>query len=194
MKAKSIQGKSTEEIIAALQQSMEDGFRPTLAIVFISVKQNRTAICKLLVNNDIDILGATSCGEFINGHQDEGSTVILLLDLHRNAYDILFENIGTDSIQTASALIAKKAKEKFEKPALIVCSTGLTDTGEFFDGEILVKSLESALGADITFLEGWPAMTWHLHLHTFSPETKKAIMALLRSCWTEVKLKCRVWP
>ena len=32
MKAKSIKGKSTEEIKAALTQSMADGFKPTLAI------------------------------------------------------------------------------------------------------------------------------------------------------------------
>jgi len=182
MKSKSIKGKSKEEIKAALHQSMMDGFRPTLAIVFISVKQNRTAICKLLVNNDIDILGATSCGEFINGHQDEGSTVILLLDLNRNAYDILFETIGADTIETASALIAKKAKEKFEKPALIVCSTGLTDTGEFFDGETLVKSLESALGADITFFGGMAGDDMALtstYIFTRNKESNYGITALV---------------
>ncbi len=34
MKAKSIKGKSTEEIKTALEQSMTDGFKPTLAICF----------------------------------------------------------------------------------------------------------------------------------------------------------------
>lgn len=48
MRAKSIKGKSSEEIQSALQQSMTDGFKPTLAIAFISVKQDRKAICKLL--------------------------------------------------------------------------------------------------------------------------------------------------
>ena len=45
MKAKSIRGGSAEEIDSALQQSMADGFRPTLAIVFISIKQDRKAVC-----------------------------------------------------------------------------------------------------------------------------------------------------
>ncbi len=44
---------------------------------------------KILHNEGIDILGATSCGEFINGYQDEGSTVILLLNLHPESYTIL---------------------------------------------------------------------------------------------------------
>ncbi len=62
MKAKSIKGKSTEEIKTALEQSMSDGFKPTLAIVFISIKQNRKAVCEILHQGGIDILGATSSG------------------------------------------------------------------------------------------------------------------------------------
>ena len=48
MKAKSIKGKSPEEIKSALHESMSDGFKPTLAIVFLSVKQDRNAVCKIL--------------------------------------------------------------------------------------------------------------------------------------------------
>ena len=60
MKAKSIRGRSAEEIHSALQQSMADGFRPTLAIVFISIKQDRKAVCEILDKEGIDIIGATS--------------------------------------------------------------------------------------------------------------------------------------
>jgi hypothetical protein len=57
MKAKSIKGRSTEEISFALAECMADahpdeepgrGFKPTLAIVFMSVKQDREAISKFL--------------------------------------------------------------------------------------------------------------------------------------------------
>jgi len=50
MKAKSIKGNSPEEIIAALGKSMTDGFKPTLAIVFLSVKLDRIAVCELFSN------------------------------------------------------------------------------------------------------------------------------------------------
>ena len=80
MKAKSIKGSSPEEIKAALQQAKGEDFVPTLAIVFISIKQDRKAVCEILKNEGIDIFGATSCGEFIEGYQGEGSTVALLLD------------------------------------------------------------------------------------------------------------------
>ena len=46
MKAKSINGKTPGEIKDALEKSMSDGFVPTVAIVFISIKQDRKATVK----------------------------------------------------------------------------------------------------------------------------------------------------
>jgi hypothetical protein len=48
MKAKTIKGNSTEEINIALAQCLSDGYSPTLALVFISVQQDREAVCELL--------------------------------------------------------------------------------------------------------------------------------------------------
>ena len=81
MKAKSIKGKSNDEISIALRESLTDGFTPTIAIAFMSVKQDREAICKLLDEQGIAIFGATSAGEFIDGEIEEQSAVIMLLDL-----------------------------------------------------------------------------------------------------------------
>ena len=64
MKAKSIKGKSIEEIKSELQKSMEDGFEPTLAIVFISVVEEVEKVCNLLDNYQVSIFGATTSGEF----------------------------------------------------------------------------------------------------------------------------------
>ncbi len=66
MKAKSIKGKSPEEIKSALDQSMSNGYTPTLAIIFSSVSQDRKAISKLLDEKNISIYGATTNGEFID--------------------------------------------------------------------------------------------------------------------------------
>ena len=53
MKAKSLKGKSPEEIKSALAESMNDGYKPTLAIVFISIKQDRRSVLEILSENDI---------------------------------------------------------------------------------------------------------------------------------------------
>ena len=120
MKAKSLKGNSPAEIKAELQQSMADGFKPTLAIVFISIKQDRKAVCELLHKEGIDILGATSCGEFINGYQSEGAIVILLLDLKRDSYIILYEDFENRTVGEAATQIAKSALQKFKRPAFIL--------------------------------------------------------------------------
>jgi len=154
MKAKSIRGSSAEEIDSALQQSMADGFRPTLAIVFISIKQDRKAICEILHKEGVDIIGATSSGEFINGHQSEGEAAIMLFDINKNDYCVLFENIGERTLNDAATNMAKAALQKFNKPAFILCSTLLSASGKMIDGETLVRSIEKTTGPQVNLFGG----------------------------------------
>ena len=154
MQAKSIKGKSIAEINDALQQSMSDAFKPTLAIVFISIKQDRTAVCEILHKEGIDILGATSSGEFINGHQSKGETVIMLLDLPKDDYTILLKDIGEGSLTAAAEQLANAALQKFNKPAFILCSTSLKEDGNILDGEILIRSIEKVVGTTSNIFGG----------------------------------------
>ncbi|MBS1730774.1 MAG: FIST C-terminal domain-containing protein [Bacteroidetes bacterium] len=154
MLAKSIKGKSTEEIKLALEQSMQDGFNPTLAIVFISIKQDRKAITELFYQNGIDVFGATSCGEFTDGNQDTGSAVILLLDIKKEHYSILFEAIGDRTISDVATVLAKEALKKFKRPAFILCSTAISLQGEMMSGEAVVESIKSVIGPHIKFYGG----------------------------------------
>jgi len=154
MKAKSINGKSAEEIQSALQESMADGFSPTLAIVFISIKQDRKAVCDILHNKEIDIIGATSCGEFINGHQSEGEAAIMLFDINKNNYCILFEDIGERTLNDAATNMAGTALQKFNKPAFILCSTMMSANGEMIDGETLIRSIEKRVGPNVNLFGG----------------------------------------
>src|SRR5207344_1510039 len=121
MKAKSFKGNSTGEIQSALIKSLADGFKPTVAFVFISIKQDRKAVCQMLHREGIEIIGATSCGEFIDGYEDKGSAVILLLDLPRESYTILFTAINDKTINEAATQIAQSALQKFQQPAFIIC-------------------------------------------------------------------------
>lgn len=154
MKAKSIRGKTTEEIKAALAQSMADDYKPSIAFVFISIKQDRDAICSLLADQDIDIIGATSSTEFINGHQDEGSTVILLLDLNRSFFCILFESIDEKNIEESAAQLAKAALRKFKNPSFILLTTSLTADGKMMDGDSIIRSMENELGSEFNLFGG----------------------------------------
>jgi hypothetical protein len=182
LKAKSIKGKSAEEIKSALAQSLVDGFKPTLAIVFISIKQDRKAICEILHNNGIDILGATSCGEFINDYHSEEAAVMLLLNLQRDSYTILYEDFKDRTVGEAAAQLAQSALQKFKRPAFILCSTGLSAESGLVDGEDLVRSMENVVGPKVNVYGGMAGddLTYTgTYAFTYERESEKAIAALV---------------
>src|SRR5215204_558145 len=154
MKAKSISGKTTSEVKDALEKSMVDGFEPTVAIVFISIKQDRKAVCEILHNKGIDLIGATSSGEFINGHQSEGEAAIMLFDINKKDYCILFEDIGERTLNDAATNMAKSALQRFNKPAFILCSTLMSTSGKMIDGESLIRSIEKTVGPGVNLFGG----------------------------------------
>ncbi len=149
MKAKSIKGKSAEEISKALNESLADGFTPTLAIVFLSVKQDRDALIKILDQHNISIFGATSSGEFIDGDIEEESIVMMLLDLNREHFKICFAETGDGVTRQAGKKIGALGKEAFRKPAFIVASGGVSA-----DGEMVVRGIEDGAGEGVTIFGG----------------------------------------
>ena len=149
MKARSIKGRSTEEIRSALQETMTDGFKPTLAIVFISVKQDRDAICNLLNNEGISIFGSTTSGEFISAEISEGGIAIMLLDINPEYFKILFfETMDSSAFETSKQLGAE-GKKVFSIPAFIIASGWLHT-----DGEQIVNGIEEGFGSDVTVFGG----------------------------------------
>lgn len=141
MQAKSIKGKSTEEIKAALTETMDGKFKPTLAIVFISVKQDREAISKLLDEKGIQIFGATTAGEFIDGEIEEGSIVMMLLDMNPAYFKIEFLEISPETALEDANKLGVTGKETFSNPAFIIATGGVT-----LDGEPIVEGIIQGSG------------------------------------------------
>ena len=120
MKAKSIKGKSPEEIRTALQKAASDGFKASLALVFISIKQDREAIVELLDKAGLAIYGTTTNGEFIDESYEQGSIAILLLDINPDYFFIQYADLNGDDDRKITAELAKKALAKFSNPAFLV--------------------------------------------------------------------------
>jgi len=148
MKAKSIKGKSTEEIQLALDQTMADGFRPTLAIVFLSAKQDREAISKLLDDKGIHIFGATTAGEFIDEEIEEGSIVMMLLDMNPAYFKIEFIETSQETAFEDATKLGISGKETFINPAFIIANSGVSLDGEPFVEGILHGFDKPALSSD----------------------------------------------
>jgi hypothetical protein len=130
MIAKSIKGKSTEKINAAIAEIMDGTFMPTLAIVFISVKQDREAISKLLDEKGIQIFGATTAGEFIDGEIEASSIVMMLLDMNPDYFKIEFLETSPETALEDANKLGITGKETFTNPAFIVANSGVSLAGE----------------------------------------------------------------
>jgi hypothetical protein len=156
MKAKSIKGKSPEEIKVALQESMADarlpdgqGFKPTLAIVFLSISQDREAIRNILDKEDIRIYGSTTHGEFTEHGITEKSIAILLLDVHPDHFTILFEEYPEKNYREVTQAMAHQALNKFAHPAFLIAGSNM-DT----DAEELLHGIEDVIGKQVNVYGG----------------------------------------
>jgi hypothetical protein len=149
MKAKSIKGSSLEEIQSALQRCMAEGFKPTLAFVFISIKQDVDAVSMILDQQDIQIFGATTGGEFFDGDIGAGSIAILLVDMIPTHFKTLLQDYRGKDPEAVAMEMATEAKEKFKNPSFII-STRVHATGESESllGDPLLKALESVTGKE----------------------------------------------
>lgn len=149
MKAKSIQGMSADQIQTALQHSMADGFKPTLAIVFLSIKQDREAICELLDKQGIAVFGATTNGEFTDEGISKESVAILLLDINRSYYSILFEEFPEKNYREVAQSLAKEALTKIAVPSFLIAASNMET-----DAEQLVFGFEDIAGKQVNIYGG----------------------------------------
>lgn len=149
MKAKSINGTSNEEIQAALEQSMADGFKPTLAIVFISMSQDRKAVCHLLDEAKISVYGVTTNGEFIDEELGKKSIAILLLDINPSYFTILFAEFPKKNYRETAKILAHKAQELFSNPAFLISASHMET-----DGEQLLFGFEDVIGKQVNVFGG----------------------------------------
>ncbi len=158
MIAKTIKGTTAGEIKLALAESLADarpddpvgrGYKPTLAIVFISVKQDSESVCRILHDEGIQIFGSTTSGEFISPEISEGGIVIMLLDLNPAYFKLLFFETGDSSAFETSKQLGTEGKNVFSNPAFIIASGWLHT-----DGEQIVKGIEEGFGSDVTVFGG----------------------------------------
>ncbi len=152
MKAKSIKGNSTEEIKSAFLESI-DGFKPTLAFVFLSIKQDRDAISAMLDAEGINIFGATTTGEFIDGDIGAGSIAILLLDMNPYYFKILLEDYNGKETGPVTKAMMKAALQEFTNPAFIL-SHGIIVPEGLTIGEPIIRSMEEVAGTGATIWGG----------------------------------------
>ena len=150
MQAKAIKGKSPEEIKSALQQNLINGYKPSLAFVFMSIKLDVDAVCSLLGQHDIQVFGATSSGEFLKSEIEEESIVIMLLDIPITYFKLaFFEAVDKGDFEVAKKL-GEEGKKTFTNAAFIIASGWVND----IDGEEIIRGIEAGYGEGVTIFGG----------------------------------------
>lgn len=149
MISKTIKGDSTEALIKEFDKATSDDFKPTLAIVFISIKQDREAISKFLDDKGIQIFGATTAGEFIDGDVEEGSFVMMLTDMNPAHFKLEFLETSEQTTFKDAKKLGVIGKETFSNPAFIIASGGI-----FIDGEQVVDGIMRGFGQEATIFGG----------------------------------------
>ncbi|HRX92960.1 MAG TPA: FIST C-terminal domain-containing protein [Chitinophagaceae bacterium] len=145
MKAKSIKGGSAEEVQKALNEAMLDGFKPTLAIIFISIKQDIKAVCDIFDNLNISIFGATSSGEIYDDAASHQSISILLMDLDPAYFQLLYGEYGEKVPEELAKELTIKAQSCFVHPAYIV-SNSIANIADLDVGEKILKAILEVTG------------------------------------------------
>jgi hypothetical protein len=149
MRSKSIKGTSTQELDTALSEAMADGFKPTLAIVFVSVKQDRREISKLLDGKGIAVFGATTNGEFTDESHSKESAAILLMDTHPDYFKLLFSAYPEKNYREVARSLAKQAKAHFAHPAFLIAGSHMET-----DAEQLLFGFEDEIGKQVNVFGG----------------------------------------
>ena len=149
MKAKSIQENSVNEFQSALTEAISDDFKPTLAILFISISQNRNAVCKILDDAGIAIYGATTNGEFIDEELGKQSIAVLLMDINPSYFKIHFAEFPEKNYRETAKILAQQSLELFSQPAFLIAASHMET-----DGEQLLFGFEDAIGKQVNVFGG----------------------------------------
>jgi len=130
MRARSIKGKTTAEINAALETNMTDGFTPTVAIVFLEADMAHEEICSVLSEKGIQVFGASSGSNFTDGEIESNSVVILLLEMKQEYFQLKFLSAEKGTIKESAEEIGRAGIAAFSKPAFLIMSGGITADGD----------------------------------------------------------------
>jgi hypothetical protein len=152
MKVKSINGRSIEEVRKAILHCMDETFKPTLAIVFTSLKEDCKDLQDLFNEYQISLFGLSSNGEFIDDSHQVNSAVVMLLDMNREWFKIEISNAENHNLLDISSQIGQTGKDLFSNPGFIISIANTTlNAGAFIQGLI------STCGKDVTVFGGNPA-------------------------------------
>lgn len=149
MKAKSINGKTPEEINIQLQQCIFDEFRPTLAIVFLSIKDHISLMQSIFTGNNIILYGVTANRVFTDEENGTDIISILLLDMNTSYFKLEYNVYEEGFAEIAANEVASKGLTYFTNPAYIISASHVQSPID-----AILKGIKDAVGKEVTIIGG----------------------------------------
>jgi len=149
MKAKTIKGNSPAEIEAALNESISDGFKPTLAIITLSNIENAETIRSIFDRNGIAIFGITTAQKFTGQGMESDDIVAMLMDMKPENFRILLNDYVESSAYEAGHQAGISGKNLFANPGFIISPIDFK-----MSGDELIRGLTDASGNDASIMGG----------------------------------------
>ncbi len=177
MNARSIKGDSPEAINTALQQTMADGFRPALAIVFLTNVAEIDAITDILAKLRINVFGASTSEKFNEDGIDRDGIIVMLLDMNPAHFRIVLEDFESPAVGYVGARkVGQAGKDSFNHPAFIIATADLRIAGN----DIIRGILDNA-GMEVPVIGGMAGEPNHFTGLVFSNHAKSTsgLLALI---------------
>ena len=155
---------------------MKDGFKPTLAFVFVSMIEAWQPALDLLDQKGIAVFGAITPISFDDHSIIEKGIVVMLLDINPNYFKIVLADNKGGSLSDSVSHISKTGMSSFTRPAFLISVSDLRNSGD----EIMKMFLDE-VGKDITIMGGFSGdlMTWKGYVFTNDLSSDDGIVALI---------------
>ncbi len=148
MQSKSFSASDVPMLWHQLDVAIGKEINANLGIIFCSPKFDITQIAKIFTDFNIDIIGCTTAGEITNSELSEETISVILFDINKDYYQILFDE-NKKNIKDAAINIRHKADLAYENPAIFALTAGI-----FNDGEEIVEGLKMGRQKEIPIFGG----------------------------------------
>lgn len=149
MKAKSIAGSSVTEIKTALDKSMSDGYKPTLAFVFLTQLEDIDSVMIMMEASGISLFGASTSEKFTDHGIEPTGIVVLLLDMNPANFKVVLKDFNSTSVYESACEVGSFGKNSFDHPAFIISAADIRTPGEK-----VIKGLLDKAGIDVPVIGG----------------------------------------
>ncbi|MBO3117175.1 FIST C-terminal domain-containing protein [Winogradskyella sp. DF17] len=177
MKAITIKGPDYNSVVNKTEKMLKKGHTPNLAIVFLSIDHDDQELAVYLNSKGIQVFGATTSGEFIDGVIEEYSITLMLLDVNPEYFRLVFLETGDKSSFDISNKLGQIGKATFSNAAFIIASGWLSQ-----DGEAIIEGITEGYGKEVTIFGGMAGDDLALKgpkVFTFNKSSDKGIVALI---------------